>query len=120
MPPAPAVNNASRTASSASRGTKTTSLRSTASAGRVDLRLLQLPRVVDVDRLPLGEDVERGLARFAMAVPGVLRAAERQVHLGADRARIDVRDPCFEVAHRAEGGVHVAREDRGREAELDP
>ena len=53
----------------------------------VDLRALELAGVVDVDRLPLGEDVERGLARLAVAVAGVLRAAERQVHLGAGRAR---------------------------------
>ena len=42
-----------------------------------------------------------------------------QVHLGADRAGVDVRDAGLEVAHRAEGLVDVAREDRGREAELD-
>src|SRR5690348_6185864 len=41
----------------------------------VALGLLQLPRVVDVDRLPLGEDVERGLARLAMAVARLLHAA---------------------------------------------
>src|SRR5919205_346240 len=86
----------------------------------VDLGLLEPPRVVDVDRLPLGEDVERGLARLAVPVPGVLRAAEREVHLGADRARVDVRDPSDEVAHRAERLVHVAGEDRRREAVADP
>src|SRR5581483_8413615 len=85
--------------------------------GRVDLRLLQPARVVDVDRLPLGEDVERRLPGLAVAVTGLLRAAERQVHLGADRARVDVRDPGLEVADRAERPVHVAREDRRREPE---
>src|SRR5262245_38395772 len=65
----------------------------------VDLCALELARVVDVDRLPLGEDVERRLARLAVAVAGVLRAAERQVHLGADRAGVDVGDPRLEVAH---------------------
>jgi len=84
------------------------------------LRALQLPRVIDVDRLPLGEDVERGLARLAVAVARALDAAERQVHLGADRARVDVGDPGLEVSHRAEGDVHVAGEDRRREPELDP
>ena len=34
----------------------------------VDLGSLQPPRVVDVERLPLGEDVERRLARLAVAV----------------------------------------------------
>ena len=51
-----------------------------------------LPRVVDVDRLPLGEHVERRLARLAVAVAGLLHPAERQVHLGAGRAGVDVRD----------------------------
>src|SRR5204862_8313584 len=51
--------------------------RPSASAGGVDLRLLQLAAVVDVDGLPLGEDVEGRLAGFAVAVAGVLRAAER-------------------------------------------
>src|SRR5207248_10114298 len=85
----------------------------------VDLRLLEPPRVVDVDRLPLGEDVERGLARLAVTVAGVLRAAERQVHFGPDRPRVDVRDPGHEVAHRAEGLVHVTGEDRRREPVAD-
>src|SRR6476646_6663029 len=86
----------------------------------VDLGLLELARVVDVDRLPLGEEVERGLTRLAVPVARVLDAAEREVHLGADRARVDVGDPRLEIAHRAEGPVHVLREDRGREAEPDP
>ena len=47
----------------------------------VDLRALEATGVVDVDRLPLREDVEGGLARLAVAVARVLRAAERQVHL---------------------------------------
>src|SRR5207244_6988228 len=85
----------------------------------VDLRLLQPAAVVDVDRLPLGEDVERRLAGLAVAVAGVFRAAEREVHLGAARAGVDVGDPRLEIAHRAERLVHVAREDRGRQAVLD-
>src|SRR5882724_10440279 len=79
------------------------------------LRALQTARVVDVDRLPLREDVESGLPRLAVTVAGVLRAAERQMHLGAGRAGVDVRDPRLQVAHGAERLVHVAREDGGRE-----
>src|SRR5215510_13741994 len=103
-----------------SRSTRA-SRRSSASAAmlRVDLGLLELARVVDVDRLPLGEEVERGLTRLAVPVARVLDAAEREVHLGADRAGVDVRDAGLEVAHRAEGAVDVLREDRGREAVLD-
>src|SRR6185295_7514392 len=42
----------------------------------VDLRLLQLAAVIDVDRLPLREDVQRGGARLAVAVAGRLRTPE--------------------------------------------
>src|SRR5216683_8125361 len=55
-----------------------------------------------------------------MPIAGVLRAAERQMHLCTRRAGVDVRDPRLEIAHRAERLVHVAREDRRREPELDP
>src|SRR4051812_3425277 len=85
----------------------------------VDLGLLELPGVVDVERLPLGEDVQRGLARLAMPVPCLLHPAEREVHLGADRAGVYVGDPCLEIAHCPEGPVHVAGEDRGRKPEAD-
>src|ERR671931_2023240 len=120
MPPRPATTESPQR-STISRATQSRSLSESgrSSGSSVDLGLLELPGVVDVDRLPLGEDVQRGLARLAVAVPGVLRAAEGQVHLGADRARVDVRDPGHEVAHRAEGLVHVAGEDRRREAEAD-
>src|SRR5438105_1294746 len=72
----------------------------------VDLGALELAGVVDVDRLPLGEYVERRLARLAVAVARLLRAAEREVDLGADRAGVDVRDPGLEIPHRAERLVH--------------
>ena len=122
MRPPPASNTASRVTSSASSGTNQTSLSGRASLplGVVDLRALQRPGVVDVDRLPLREDVERGLPRLAVAVARLLRAAERQVHLGADRAGVDVRDAGLEVAHRAERAVDVPGEDRGREPVADP
>src|SRR5579862_1783194 len=84
-------------------------------ASGVDLRALQAPGVVDVDRLPLREDVERGLARLAVAVARVLRAAEREMHFRTGRAGVDVRDARLKVAHRAERLVHVARKDRRRE-----
>src|SRR5215210_34799 len=87
-------------ASERSTGSFTTGSHEEESLRRVDLGLLELPRVVDVDRLPLCEDVERRLPSFAVAVARVLRAAERQVHLGSDRAGVDVGDPRLEVAHR--------------------
>ena len=86
--------------------------------GHVDLGALQLARVVDVDALPLAEEVERRLADLAMAVAGRLGAAERQVRLGADGAVVHVAQARVEVADGAEGEVDVAGEERGREAVL--
>src|SRR3990172_9115100 len=125
MYPAPAAKTAARVASSASAGTNQTSftrpgLTTLTALLVVDLGSLQAARVVDVDRLPLGEHVERGLARLAVAVSGVLRTAEREVHLGAGRAGVDVGDPRLEVAHRAKRPIDVAGEDRRRQAVLDP
>ncbi len=58
----------------------------------VDLGALQAAAVVDVDRLPLGELVEHVAAGLAVAVAGVLGAAEGQLDLGADGRRVDVDD----------------------------
>src|SRR3989442_12555153 len=78
----------------------------------VDLGTLQSAAEVDVDRLPLGERVERCVPGLAVAVPGLLPATEREMRLGAGRAGVDVDDPGLEVPHRPERGVRVAREDR--------
>src|SRR5437867_2504260 len=78
----------------------------------VDLRSLQGSGVVDVDRLPLAEDIDPGHARLAVAVAGLLRSAERQMHFRADGRRVHVEDPGVHVAHGQERFVHVARVDR--------
>ena len=44
----------------------------------VDLRLLQFVGVVDVDRLPLGIEIDCADAAFAMPVAGRLRSSEWQ------------------------------------------
>src|SRR6476469_1156399 len=82
----------------------------------VDLRALEAPGEVDVDRLPLGVRIEGGMAGLAMAVAGLLPAAEREVRLGAGRPRVDVDDPGLEITHRAEGGIGIAGEDRRAQA----
>src|SRR5207245_4793878 len=74
---------------------------------RVDLRLLELARKVHVDGLPLREDVEAGDPRLAVAVARILDAAEGQVHLGADRRRVDVEDAGLELVHGPERRVDV-------------
>src|SRR5712664_51356 len=50
----------------------------------VDLGALELIGVVDVQRLPLGVEVDGGDGGFAVAVAGFLGAAERQDSIGAD------------------------------------
>src|SRR5215212_895898 len=100
---------ASRRAGSTSSSSTSSPSRSRAGLfRRVDLGALQLAGVVDVDRLPFREDVERGLTCLAVAVPRVLGAAEGKVYLGADRTRVDVRDAGVEVPHGAKSLVDVA------------
>ena len=85
----------------------------------VDLRPLQRARVVHVAHLGLGVELVHLPAALAVAVAGLLHAAERQMGLGADGRRVDVGDAVVELLHRAEGEVHVARcrsSSRGRSA----
>ena len=51
----------------------------------IDLCALQLAAEVDVDRLPLREDVEHLSSCFAMTVAGGFGAAERQVYFRTNR-----------------------------------
>src|SRR5579859_4245231 len=80
----------------------------------VDLRLLQLVGVIHVDCLPLGVEVNRADAAFAVTVAGGLGAAERKVYLGANSRSIDVGDAGVKVAHRSECLVHVFGVERRR------
>src|SRR5205814_1169915 len=94
-----------------------TSLESSSAFGRaalrnVDLRLLQPARIVDEDRLPLGELVERRGARLAVAVASVLDPAERHLDLRADRGSVHIDDPRLQLPHGFEGPVDVTRVDR--------
>src|SRR5579862_8484558 len=45
----------------------------------VDLGALQAIGIIDVERLPLGVEIESGHARFTMAVAGILDSAEWQM-----------------------------------------
>src|SRR5580692_10833497 len=76
--------------------------------GVVDLGALQAIGIIDVERLPLGVEIESGHAGFTVAVAGILDSAEWQMRFGADRGRVHVDDSGFEIALRAEGVVHVA------------
>src|SRR5687767_1868533 len=105
---------------SASSSSRLVGRTSTSAAGAclliVNLGALEAAAEVDVDRLPLGVGVERGVAGLAMPVSRFLPATEWQVRLGPRRARVDVNDAGLEVAHGPERGVRIAGEDRRREA----
>src|SRR3954469_25329676 len=85
---------------------------------RVDLGALQAAAEVDIHRLPFGEDVERSRPGLAMAVAGCLRTAERQMHLRADRRRVDVENPGVHIAHGCERAIDILSVDRSRQAVL--
>src|SRR6266705_1567445 len=87
---------------------------------RVDLGSLEATRVVDVDRLPVVELLERRRAGFpGVRRTGLLRPAEWQLDLRADRRRVHVRDPGLEFVHRPERPAEVVRVYRGTEPVLD-
>src|SRR5271165_2188982 len=72
--------------------------RSSASFGLfrpINLCALQLVGVIHVDRLPLGIEINRTDTAFTMAIAGGFHAAEWQMHLRADRGRVDVSDACI-------------------------
>src|SRR2546427_9907126 len=64
----------------------------------VDLGALELVGIVDVNRLPFGEEIDSGNGRFAMAVAGLLGASEGQVGFRADRWRIHVDKSGVDIA----------------------
>jgi arylsulfatase A-like enzyme/putative intracellular protease/amidase len=78
----------------------------------VHLRLLQLPGVVPVHRLPAGELVEHPQARLARAVARLAVAAEGQVRLGARGRVVHAHHPGADALAEAEGVLRVGRVDR--------
>src|SRR5947209_9944636 len=85
----------------------------------VDLRALQLVRIIHTDRLPLRVEVDRADAAFAMPITGLLHASERQMNLRADSRSIDVRDARIDVANSRKRAIHILRIDRARQTVLD-
>src|SRR5690242_9791535 len=81
---------------------------------RVDLRPLEAAAVVDIDRLPLGEELQRAKASLAMAIARAARAAEGQLNLRANGPRVDIDDACRQVAHGRLRRVDVVGEDATR------
>src|SRR6516225_8882296 len=79
----------------------------------VNLGTLQTVAVVDVKALPLPIKIERGHCGLAVAVPRLLDSSEGEVGFGSDGGSVDIDDASFEIAHGAEGLVHVTRVDGG-------
>ncbi len=86
----------------------------------INLGLLQLVRIVDVNRFPLRVEVDGANPALAVAVASRFGTAERQMHLGADGGGVDVSDARIQVANRGECLVDVLGVQRGRQAVLDP
>src|SRR5207302_9230920 len=80
----------------------------------VNLGALQAIGVVDVERLPLGIEVQRRIARLAMAVAGLFCASKGQMDLRPNGRRVYVDNSGMQVAHSLEGSVYVLSVDRGR------
>src|SRR5712691_6239638 len=72
--------------------------------------------VRDIDRLPVGVDVERLCPRLAPARPGVALAAERNVRLEAVRRPVHLDAAGDDPADELLGAMDAAGPDRGREA----
>src|SRR5215471_21356147 len=81
----------------------------------VDLRALELVGIVDVNRLPLGKEIDGGDGGFAMPVAGLLGPAKRQMRFGTDRRCVNVDDSGVKIAGSLEGSVYVARVNRSGE-----
>src|SRR5215471_138500 len=81
----------------------------------INLGPLQPVRVVNVNRFPLGVEINCANSAFAMPVSRGLDAAEGEMHLCSDGRRIYIRDAGIDVAHGTKRPVHVARVDGGRE-----
>jgi hypothetical protein len=75
----------------------------------VDLRALQSPAVIDIERFPFAKGVERGLPGFARAVSGASRATKGELHFAANRAGVNIDDAGRQLAHRGECAVNVLR-----------
>src|SRR5260370_9184721 len=82
----------------------------------VDLRPLQLVRIIDVDGLPFREEIDGRDRRFAMPVASLLGAAEGQMRLGPNRRRVHVNDSGVKVARGLKSLIHIARINRRRQS----
>src|SRR5258708_38301374 len=80
------------------------------------LRALEVVGIVDIDGLPFGEEIDGSNGGFAMAVAGLLCAAERQVCFSADCRSVYIDNSGIEIARGLEGAIHVSRVDGSGES----
>src|SRR6266849_955312 len=74
----------------------------------VDLGALELVGIVDVDGLPLGEKVDGSNGGFAVAVAGLLCAAEGQVCFRPDCRSVYIDNSGIEIAGSLDSAILVA------------
>src|SRR5436309_13288703 len=74
----------------------------------VDRRPLQRAGVVHVAYLGFRVELVHLPPAFAVTVPGLLHAPERQMRLRPDGGRVDVGDAVVQLLHRLKAPLHVA------------
>src|SRR5437762_1931194 len=83
---------------------------------RIDLRPLQRAGVIHVAYFGLRVELVHLPPAFAVTVPGLLHAAERQMRFRPDGGRVDIGDAVVQLLHRPKAPLHVAGIDRAGEA----
>src|SRR5260370_42013244 len=76
-------------------------------SGIINLRALELVGVIDVHRLPFGEEINCRNRHLAVSIAGLFRPAEGQVRLRADRWRVPIDASSVQIARGLERAVHV-------------
>src|SRR6266853_4199814 len=77
-------------------------------------RRLVLLRVVDINSLDLGVEIDGDAAHLAQADAGALRAAEGQMRLAPDGGRVDVRHAGFDAIYERKHLRGIIRVNRAR------
>jgi hypothetical protein len=82
----------------------------------VDLRALQPPAVIDIERFPFAKGVERSLPGFARTVAGASRASKGELHFAANRSGVHIDNTGRQLPHRGECSVDAPGVDGTDEA----
>jgi hypothetical protein len=82
----------------------------------VDLRALQPPAVIDIERFPFAKGVERSLPGFARTVAGASRPSKGELYFAAYRAGVNINDAGRQLPHRGECSIDALGVDGTDEA----